>query len=129
MAYKMDTTYTCRCEKVCANYDEYVQNHVLTIPSWAEQMDKSEAVEQLRSDVEQMLRGEPYARVRRAMKAEKIASGYVPKPQPRCAGPKPICNKCVVDVHGKITSSNCFNKKCTFNHGPFDRRAHVRTEA
>lgn len=122
------TSFVCKCEKLCANYDEFHANHVDTISSWGERIEVHDAAEQQRQKIEQMIRDEPFARRRRAEKARKIAAGYVPKPQPRCEGPKPICNKCVVN-DGKIVASNCCNPKCTFVHGKFDRRAEVRMAA
>lgn len=119
----------CRCEKLCSNYDDYFANHVDNISSWGEQVEMDERVSDNRQDIEKMLRDEPFARRRRAERDRKIAAGYVPKPpQPRPAekGPKPVCRKCIVDSNGKIIANNCCNKKCTFNHGPFDRRENVK---
>lgn len=121
-------SYICKCDKLCANYDEYYANHVRTLSSWGDQMEAHDAVEQKQQDIVKMLRDEPFARRRRAEKARRIAAGYVPKPQLKCKGPKPVCNKCVV-VDGKIVESKCCNPKCTFLHGKFDRREHVRQAA
>lgn len=121
-------SFICKCEKLCKNYAEFYANHVETISSWSEQVEVHDEAEQQKQKIEKMLRDEPFARRRRAEKARKVASGYVPKPQPRCVGPKPICNKCVV-VDGKIVASTCCNPKCSFVHGKFDKRANVRMAA
>lgn len=125
--------YICRCDTLCPSYEEYIAKHVDNIPNWGDRMEKEEFVSDNRSSIERMLRDEPFARRRRTEKERKIAAGYVPKPppQPRSVekGPKPICRKCVVNSNGKIIASTCSNKKCTFNHGPFDRRESVKNKA
>lgn len=121
-------SFICKCEKLCKSYDDYCTHHIDTIASWGERLDFQDEVESNKENIEKMLRDEPFARRRRAAKARMIAAGYVPKPQQKCTSAKPTCNKCVV-VDGKIVASNCCNPKCTFLHGKFDNREHVRQAA
>lgn len=122
----MAAKFVCDCKVVCANFQDFLENHTKKVASWGERVEVEEQILEQQANVEQMLKGEPYARVRRALRDQKRATGYVPKPQPRCVGPKPVCNKCVVDSDGKVVESKCFNKKCTFLHGKFDHRQSVR---
>ena len=120
----MDASYICRCDKLCSSYDEYFRNHVESLTSWAEQMDRADAVNAIRSPIEKMLSDEVFARRRRAAKA-----GRVPVPPPPAqTTPKRFCKHCVV-VDDKVVANRCCNKKCTFNHGKFDRRDHIRMMA
>ena len=127
----MATKYICRCPKLCANYEEYIENHVNNISSWGEQAEVFDEVEAIKPSIAKMLSDESFARRRRTEKARRLANGYVPKapPKPRTDGKKLKCNKCLKDENDVIIANNCQNKHCTYDHGKFDRREHYRMMA
>lgn len=118
--------FRCRCPAACVDLETYRNNHIESIEDWGEQMDKDEFVTEREPAIVKMIRDEPFARRRVELRDKKIAAGWVPRPPPQpSTKPKPICKKCTV-VDGKVVASACINKKCTFNHGCMDRRAHIR---
>lgn len=120
--------FVCRCPAVCSSFDEFFRKHAETIKNWADRVEIEEQIMESKAEIEQMLKGEPYARIRRAIREKKRAAGYIPPPQVRCKGLKPVCNKCELDSAGNIVKNNCHNKKCTFVHGKFDNREYVRQQ-
>lgn len=120
------TALRCDCKVPCANIDEYMDNHVSSIQSWSDQTEVEEMVLANEGQVRKMIRDEPYARHRVAVRARKLASGWVPRPTQPASKPKPFCRYCKV-VDGRVVSDEgCFNNKCTFSHGHLDRRPHIR---
>lgn len=102
----MDSYFRCDCPVVCANFEEYKDNHSNMYEQWADRVDAVERYDEHREIVERMLKGEPYARKKRGIRP----AGYVPKtvvvvPKAKRPG-KPLCNK----------GPSCCNKKCTFVH-------------
>ena len=99
--------YVCDCEVVCRDYADFVMNHTSQISNWADRVEVEEDMDQQKDIIEMMLRGEPYARKRRALRDKKRAQpGYKPPVQQTKRPDKPVCNK----------GTKCCNKKCTFIH-------------